>query len=53
VSVITFRIDSCTIKGMKLVSKCGYQSVTRYSNSLHMYLDSSGVLTLLKIFMKI
>ena len=45
VSVITFRIDSHTIKRVKLVSKCGYQSATRCSNSLHMHLGSSGVLT--------
>ena len=48
--MITFRIDSRTIKRVKLVSKCGYQSVTRCSNSLHMHLGSSGVLTPLKMF---
>ena len=30
---------------MKLVSEYGYQSATRCSNSLHMHLGSSGVLT--------
>ena len=35
---------------MKLVSKYGYQSATRCSNSLHMHLGSSGVLTPLKTF---
>ena len=40
-SVITFRIDSRTIKrGETRIEYC-YQSVTRYSNSLHMHLDSS------------
>ena len=34
------------LREVKLVSKCGYQSVTRCSNSLHMYLGSSGVHTL-------
>jgi hypothetical protein len=53
VSVITFMIDSRTIKRVKLVSKYGCQSVTRFSNSLHMLLGSSGVLTPLKIFVKI
>ena len=38
---------------MKLISKYGYQSDTRCSNSLHMHLGSSGVLTPLKIFVKI
>ena len=32
------------LRGVKLVSKCGYQSATRCSNSLHMHLGSSGVL---------
>ena len=41
------------IRGVKLVSKYGYQSVTRCSNSLHMHLGSSGVLTPLKMFVKI
>ena len=35
---------------MKLVLKYGYQSATRCSNSLHMHLGSSGVLTPLKTF---
>ena len=52
-SVITFSIDSRTIKRVKLISKCGYQSATRCSNSLHMHLGSSGVLTPLKIFVKV
>jgi len=34
---------------VKLVLKCGYQSATRCSNSLHMHLGSSGVLTPLKM----
>ena len=50
--MITFRFDSRTIKRVKLVSKYGYQSATRCSNSLYMYLGSSGVLTPLKIFVK-
>ena len=41
VSVIKFRIISALLRGVKLVAKCGYQSVTRCSNSLHMHLDSS------------
>jgi hypothetical protein len=41
------------LRGVKLVSKYGCQSATRCSNSLHMHLGSSGVLTPLKIFMKI
>ena len=28
------------LRGVKLVVKCGYQSATRCSNSLHMHLDS-------------
>ena len=52
-SVITFMIDSRTIKRVKLVSECGYQSATRCSNSLHMHLGSSGELTPLKMFVKI
>ena len=40
------------LRGLKLVSKCGYQSATRCSNSLHMHLGSSGKLTPLKIFVK-
>ena len=40
-SVITFSIDSRTIKGVKLIVKCDYQSATRFSNPLHMHLDSS------------
>ena len=52
-NVITFRFDSHTIKRVKLVSKCSYQSATRCSNSLHMHLGSSGVLTPLKMFVKI
>ena len=27
------------LRGVKLISKCGYQSATRCSNSLHMHLD--------------
>ena len=38
------------LRGVKLVLKCGYQSATRCSNSLHMHVGSSGVLTPLKIF---
>ena len=38
------------VRGVKLVSKYGYQSATRFSNSLHMHLGSSGVLTPLKMF---
>ena len=41
------------LRGVNLVSKCGCQSATRCSNSLHMYLGSSGVLRPLKMFMKI
>ena len=33
------------LRGVKLVSKFGYQSATWCSNSLHMHLGSSGVLT--------
>ena len=51
--MITFRFNSRTIKRVKLVSKCGYQSATRCSNSLHMYLGYSAALTPLKIFVKI
>ena len=40
-SVITFRIDSCTIKRGETRIEFGYQSGTRCSNSLHMHLDSS------------
>ena len=36
------------LRGVKLILKCGYQSATRCSNSLHMHLGSSGVLTPLK-----
>ena len=38
------------LRGVKLVSKYDYQSATRCSNSLHMHLGSSGVLTSLKTF---
>ena len=38
------------LRGVKLISKCGYQSATRCSNSLHMHLGSSRVLTPLKMF---
>ena len=48
-SVITFRFDSLLLREMKLVSKYGYQIATRYSNSLHMHLGSSRVLTPLKM----
>ena len=41
------------LRGVKLISECGYQSATRCSNSLHMHLESSGVLTPLKMFVKI
>jgi hypothetical protein len=41
------------LRGVKLVSKCGCQSATICSNSLHMHLGSSGVLTPLKMFVKI
>ena len=51
-NVITFRIDSRTIKRVKLVLKCGYQSATRCYNSLHVHLGSSGVLKPLKTFVK-
>ena len=43
--MITFRIDSRTIKRGETRIECGYQSATRCSNSLHMHLGSSGVLT--------
>ena len=52
-SVITFRIDSRTIKRGETRIKCGYQSTTRCSNSLHMHLGSSGEPTPLKMFVKI
>ena len=51
--VITFRFDSHTIKTGETLSKYGYQSATRCSNSLHMHLGSTGVLTPLKMFVKI
>jgi hypothetical protein len=41
------------LRGVKLVSKYGCQSATRCSNSMHMHLGSSGMLTPLKIFVKI
>jgi hypothetical protein len=41
------------LREVKLVSKCGCQSATRCSNSLHMHLGSSWVLTPMKMFMKI
>jgi hypothetical protein len=41
------------LREVKLVLKCGCQSATRCSNSLHMHLGSSGVLTPLIIFVKI
>ena len=41
------------LRGVKLVSEYGYQSATRCSNSLHMHLGSSGMLTPLKMFVKI
>jgi hypothetical protein len=41
VGVSVLRIDRCTIKRVKLVVKCRYQSATRCSNSLYMHLDSS------------
>ena len=50
--MIKFRIDSVLLRGVKLISKYSYQSATRYSNSLHMHLGSSGVLTPLKKFVK-
>ena len=46
--MITFRFDSCTIKRGETRIKMRYQSATRCSNSLHMHLGSSGVLTPLK-----
>ena len=39
------------LRGVKLVSKCGYQSATRCSNSLNMHLGSNGVLTSLKKYL--
>ena len=36
------------LRGVKLISKCDYRSATRCSNSLHMHLGSSRVLTPLK-----
>jgi hypothetical protein len=41
------------LRGVKLVSKYGCQSATRCSNSLHVHLGSNGVLTPLKMFVKI
>ena len=50
----TLKIDSRTIKRGETRIECGYQSATRCSNSLHMHLGSSGVLTPLKmLFVKI
>ena len=37
------RLKAILLRGVKLVLKCGYQSATRCSNSLHMHLGSSGV----------
>jgi hypothetical protein len=39
-------------RGEKLLVKCGYQSATRSSNSLHMHLDSSEVTNPWKMFLK-
>ena len=41
------------LRGVKLVLECSYQSATRCFNSLHMHLGSSGMLTPLKMFVKI
>jgi hypothetical protein len=53
VGVSDLGLIAVLLRGAKLVSKCGCQNVTRCSNSLHMHLGSSGVLTPLKIFVKI
>jgi hypothetical protein len=53
VGVSDLGLIAVLLRGVKLVSKCGCQSATRCSNSLHIHLGFSGVLTPLKIFVKI
>jgi hypothetical protein len=53
VGVSDLRLIVILLRGVKLVSKYGCQSATRCSNSMHMHLGSSGMLTPLKIFVKI
>ena len=50
--MITFRVDSRTIKRGETRIEIRYKSATRCSNSLHMHLESIEVLTPLKMFVK-